>query len=139
MYGPTPEQVATQRAVLEIRQFFLANRGLGRHVLNSSFLVASRYEAPDPRALVVDAIRQHPQRDAFCSAVLGPWGQAALAALGWEFPEWRPVFGIVSAAAETYCQERDRANATAALWTVAILGIAGVIAAAISGGRVKPT
>jgi hypothetical protein len=97
----------------------------------------SRYDVPDPTVLLLDAIRQHERRDALCDALLGPWGQAAFAALSWEFPEWRPVFGIVTTAAQVYCQERDNATARAALWTVAVLGIAGVIAAALSGGRVK--
>jgi len=98
----------------------------------------ARYEAPDPQGLVLEAIRRHQQRDPLCAAILSPFGQLALAGLGWEFPEWRPVLGILSAAAQTYCFERDKANASAALWTVAILGIAGVIAAAISGGKGKP-
>ncbi len=139
MYGPTPEEIAKERARLEIRHFFLTNRGLGSQVFRSSLMVASTYAAPDPQELVIDAIRQHERRDPLCDAIIGPWGQAAFAALGWEFPEWRPVLGIVSAAAQAYCQERDQARTTAALWTVAVLGIAGVIAAAISGGRVKPS
>lgn len=137
MYGPTPGQIATDRARNEIREFLLPNRGLGREVLHASVLVMSRYDTPDPTSLVLGAIQQHDRRDALCSAILGPWGQVALAAIGWEFPEWRPVFGVLSTAAQVYCEERDKANARAAIWTVAILGIAGVIAAALSGGRVK--
>jgi hypothetical protein len=135
MYGPTPEQAAAQGAVFEIRQFLLINRGLGHDVFKASLLLASGYEAPNPEQLVIDAMRQHSGRDPLCAAILGPWGQAALAALAWEFPEWRPVFAVLTAAAQTHSQARDRANASAALWTVAILGVAGVLAAALSGRK----
>jgi hypothetical protein len=139
MYGPTHEQVSQENARAEIRHFFQANRGLGAQVYHSQILMMARYEAADPQGLVLEAIRLHQRRDALCGAILGPFGQLVLAGLGWEFPEWRPVLGIVPAAAQAYCAERDKSNATTALWTIAILGIAGVIAAAISGGKVKPT
>ena len=98
-------------------------------------MIAAGYAADDPRQTLVGAIRSHDSSHALCSALMGPYRQAALTALAWSFPQWRPAFQLLVGAAQLYCQERDR---TAAFWTAAIVGIAGVLLVALSGGKARP-
>jgi hypothetical protein len=93
-------------------------------------MLAAGYAAEDPRRLILEAIKAHESRDTLCEALTGQYGQVALASLAWLFPQWRPAFQVLVAAAQVYCQERDR---TSAIWTVAIVGIAGVVLAALAG------
>ncbi len=130
MYGPTPDQLAQQAAISTIQDFLANNRDLGYHASRAGMMLAAGYAAQDPRGMILDAIRGHESRDTLCGALTGPYAQVALATVAWWFPQWRPAFQILVAAAQIYCQERDRA---AAIWTVAIVGIAGVVLAALGG------
>ncbi len=134
MYGPTLEQLAQQAAINTIHDFLVSNRDLGYRANRAGVMLAAGYAAEHPKRLILEAIKAHESRDALCGALTGPYGQTALAALGWSFPQWRPAFQVLVAAAQLYCQERDR---TAAIWTVAIVGIAGVVLAAL-GGKGRP-
>ena len=130
MYGQTAEQIAQQAAIATIHDFLTNNRDLGHKATRAGLLLASGYAAEDPRRVILEAIKAHESRDALCEALTGRHGQVALASLAWMFPQWRPAFHVLVAAAQVYCQERDR---TAAIWTVAIVGIAGVVLTALGG------
>lgn len=134
MHGPTSEQFAQQAAINIVQSFLASNCDLGYHATRAGVMLAAGYKVQDPRAMILEAIRAHESRDALCGALTGPYGQTALASVGWWFPQWRPAFQLLVAAAQSYCQERDR---TAAIWTVAVIGFAGVVLAALgSKGRV---
>jgi len=134
MYGPTREQLAQQAAINAIHDFLAINRDLGYHVSRAGAMLAAGYAGQDPKGMILEAIRAYESRDVLCGALTGPYSQAALATVAWLFPQWRPAFRVLVASAQLYCQERDR---TAAIWTVAIVGIAGVVLAAL-GGKGRP-
>jgi hypothetical protein len=130
MYGPTREQLAQQVAINAIHDFLASNRDLGYHATRAGAMLAAGYAAEDPKRMILEAIKAHESRDALCAALTGPYAQVALASLAWLFPQWRPAFQVLVLAGQVYCQERDR---TTAIWTVAIVGIAGVVLAALGG------
>lgn len=122
MYGPTREQLAQQAAINTIHDFLANNRDFGYHVSRAGAMFAAGYSGQDPQGMILEAIRAYESTDVLCAALTGPYSQAALATGAWLFPQWRPAFQVLVAAAQLYRQERDR---TAAIWTVAIVGIAG--------------
>lgn len=133
MYGPSAEQQAHQQAISLIHGFLAQNRELGPLVTRAALMIAAGYSAEEPKVTILEAIRARDDSDALCAALTGPYGQLALAALEWQFPGWRPALGLLVSAAQLYCQERDRAATAKALWTVAIVGIAGLVLGALGG------
>jgi hypothetical protein len=102
----------TAQRAFQVRHFYLADRG-----------------AAAAQEVLLGAIRGETDADLLCAAITSPLGQAAITALGWEFPVWAPVLDLLQAAARVYCAERrwERTGQAVAVGAVT-LAVAAVIA-----------
>src|SRR5438094_10303555 len=90
--------------------------------------------ATDPRAVVVDALRQQPNASQLCALITSPVGRLALQALKIEAPEWRLVFDLLPVAAQAICPKGREGAAQQAVGAGLMVAGVGLLAYALKRG-----
>ena len=121
MIGRNRELAQLNRALTLVRPFLHRNPWLPSSVAAEQFAGMLGRE-PNPAALVAQVLRGEPNTADLCQLLASPLGQAALTALGFEFPQWRFVFQALPIAANAICEERrQQSNAVVGIGTLALV------------------
>jgi hypothetical protein len=134
MYGTHDQLPRLNQAMTAVRGFLRREPCLHMAVQAAYIAWACGWEAEDPNVMIGQALRRDPASVDVCAVLAGPLGQAALAALAFEFPAAPILFELLPPVAQLICAERRR-DKNVAVGVGALAAGVGLILYALSGKK----